>query len=80
VNDVVFAKKRGLAVDEMASSPWVYRQLRNFRAGIEGVISFLKRVFGLRRCTWKSARSFDSYVGASVVAANLLLLARHLIS
>lgn len=80
VKDVVFAKKRGLSVDEMASSPWVYRQLRNFRAGIEGVISFLKRVFGLRRCTWKSAPSFDSYVGASVVSANLLLLARHLIN
>ena len=80
VKDVVFAKKRGLSVDDMASSPWVYRQLRNFRAGIEGVISFLKRVFGLRRCTWKGAPSFASYIGASIVSANLLLLARHLIS
>jgi len=80
VQDVVFAKKRGLSVEEMASSPWVYRQLRNFRAGIEGVISFLKRVFGLRRCPWKGAFSFASYVGASIVSANLLLLARHLIS
>jgi IS5 family transposase len=78
--DVVFAKKRGLSVDEMASSPSVYRQLRNFRAGIEGVISFLKRVFGLRRCTWKGDLSFASYVGAAVVSANLLLLARHLMS
>ena len=76
--DVVFAKKRGLSVDDMASSTWVYRQLRNFRAGIEGMISFLKRAFGLSRCTWKGAESFASYVGASVVSANLLLLARHL--
>lgn len=80
VHDIVFAKKRGLSVEDMASSPWVYRQLRNFRAGIEGVISFLKRVFGLRRCPWKGACSFASYVGASIVSANLLLLARHLIS
>ena len=80
VQDVVFAKKGSLRVPEMASSTWVYRQLRNFRAGIEGVISFLKRVFGLDRCTWKGAASFASYVGASVVSANLLLLARHLMN
>ena len=80
VDDVVFAKKRGLSVDDMASSTWVYRQLRNFRAGIEGMISFLKRVFGLSRCTWKGVESFASYVGASVVSANLLLLARHLMT
>jgi IS5 family transposase len=80
LDDVVFAKRRGLSVEDMASSTWVYRQLRNFRAGIEGMISFLKRVFGLARCTWKGAESFASYVGASVVSANLLLLARHLMT
>lgn len=80
VQDVVFAKRRGLSVEEMASSTWVYRRLRNFRAGIEGIISFLKRVFGLGRCTWKGAASFASYVGASIVSANLLLLARHLMT
>jgi len=80
VQDVVFAKRRSLRVEDMASSPWVYRQLRNFRAGIEGMISFLKRVFGLSRCIWKGAGSFASYVGASVVSANLLLLARHLMA
>lgn len=80
LDDVVFAKKRGLSVEDMASSTWVYRQLRNFRAGIEGMISFLKRVFGLARCTWKGAESFASYVGASIVSANLLLLARHLMT
>lgn len=80
VQDVVFSKKRGLRVEDMASSTWVYRQLRNFRAGIEGMISFLKRVFGLGRCLWKGATSFASYVGASIVSANLLLLARHLMT
>ncbi|GMQ83248.1 MAG: ISNCY-like element ISRm17 family transposase [Rhodothermia bacterium] len=78
VVDVAFAKKRGLAVEEMATSRRVYRKLRDFRAGIEGIISFLKRVFGLGRCTWRSLPSFSSYVGASIVAANLLILARHL--
>jgi IS5 family transposase len=37
VKDAVFAKKRGLSVIEMAKSAWVYKMLRNFRAGIEAV-------------------------------------------
>ncbi len=77
VQDVVFCKGKGLAISEMAKSSWVYRRLRNFRAGIEGVISFLKRVFGLDRCTWRSRPSFHSYVWSSIVTCNLLVMARH---
>jgi IS5 family transposase len=55
----------------------VYRKLRDFRAGIEGMISFLKRAFGLSRCTWRGELSFASYVWSGVLAANLLTLARH---
>ncbi len=77
IAEISFAKKCGLAVEEMTSSVWIYRALRNFRAGIEGIISFLKRVFGLRRCTWRGEDSFASYVGASIISANLLILARH---
>jgi IS5 family transposase len=80
VKDVVFHKRRGLQVEEMAKSRWVYKKLRDFRAGIEGCISFLKRAFGLRRCTWRSLRSFKSYVWASIVSANLLTMARHLLA
>jgi len=76
VKDVAFHKKRGLTVDAMAASPWVYRKLRNFRAGIEAGISCLKRAYGLARCTWKSLAHFKAYVWASVVAHNLALLAR----
>ena len=77
VVDVCFSKSRGIAVTEMVKSNWVYRKLRNFRAGVEAGISFLKRCFGLTRCTWRSLESFGAYVWASVVAANLLTLARH---
>jgi IS5 family transposase len=80
VEDVAFSKKRGLTISEMTKSSWVYRRLRDFRAGIEGLISFLKRVFGLDRCTWRGAESFGAYLLASVVAANLLTLARHLLA
>ena len=77
VSDVCFAKRRGLAVLDMVKSSWVYRKLRAFRAGIESVISFLKRAFGLDRCIWKSAGGFVSYVRMGVLTANLLTLARH---
>jgi IS5 family transposase len=76
IKDVCFAKKRGLKEEDMCRSSWVYKRLRRFRAGIESGISWLKRCFGLTRCTWKSLRSFKSYVWASIVSANLLTLAR----
>ncbi len=77
VKDVAFSKRRGLKVLDMVKSSWVYRRLHNFRAGIEAGISFLKRCFGLRRCTWQGLASFQAYAWASVLAANLLTLARH---
>ena len=80
VKDVSFHKKRGLKIADMVKSTWVYKRLRNFRAGIEGMISFLKRGFGLRRCTWRGFASFKSYAWASVVTANLLVMARHLLA
>lgn len=76
VQDVAFHKKRGLAIEHMAKSPWVYRKLCNFRAGIEAGISCLKRAYGLGRCTWKGLAHFKAYVWSSVVAHNLALLAR----
>lgn len=76
VRDVAFSKGRGITVDEMAKSPRIYRALRNFRAGIEATISWLKRGLGLGRCEWRSFRSFKAYVWSSVLAANLLVIAR----
>ena len=76
IKDVCFAKKRGLKEADMCRSEYVYKKLRRFRAGIEAGISWLKRSFGLTRCTWKGLRSFKSYVLSSVVAANLLTMAR----
>jgi len=76
VKDAVFAKKRGLSVSDMAKSTWVYKKLRNFRAGIEAGISTLKRAFGLDRCTWSGWEGFKRYVLSSIVSYNLLVLAR----
>ncbi len=76
IKDVCFAKKRGLKETDMCRSEYVYHRLRRFRAGIESGISWLKRCMGLARCTWKGWQSFKSYVWSSIVAANLLTLAR----
>jgi IS5 family transposase len=77
VRDVAFSKSPGLEIGAMVKSSWVYKRLRDFRAGIEGNISFLKRIFGLDRCTWRSRASFQSYVWASILSFNLLVFARH---
>jgi len=79
VEDVAFSKSPGLTLGEMVRNSWVYKRLRDFRAGIEGNISFLKRIFGLDRCTWRSWTSFQSYVWGSILSFNLLVLARHLL-
>ncbi len=60
----------------MAGSRRTYGRLRNFRAGVEGKISWLKRDFGLDRCTWKGWRRFQAYVWSAILAANLSKLAR----
>ncbi len=79
VEDMAFHKKRGMEIHEMVRSAWVFRRLRNFHSGIEGVISTLKRAFQLSRCTWRGLDSFKSYVWASVTSFNLIVLARHLL-
>ena len=76
VKDMAFHKKRGLDVQEMVKSKRVYRKLRNFRAGIEAGISYLKRSFGLNRCNWKGLEHFKAYVWSAVVTHNLVTLAR----
>jgi IS5 family transposase len=76
VKDAVFAKRRSLSILDMAKSNWVYKKLRNFRAGIESGISALKRAFGLDRCTWSGWDGFKRYVWSNIVSYNLLVLAR----
>jgi IS5 family transposase len=76
VRDMAFHKKTGLRIEDMVRSRWVYRKLRNFRAGIEAGISCLKRAYGLGRCTWRGLDHFRAYVWSSVLAYNLTLLAR----
>ncbi len=55
---------------------FLFKLLQKFRAGCEGSISVLKRVFGLRRCLNEGLKSFASSIGSMVFCHNLVLLGR----
>jgi IS5 family transposase len=80
VEDIAFHRKSGIQISDMARSAWVFRRLRDFRSGIEGCISTLKRAFQMDRCTWRGLSSFHAYVWSSVTSFNLIVLARHLLT
>jgi IS5 family transposase len=50
--------------------------LRNFRAGIEGNISELKRAFGASNATWRGRDGFCAFVWSSAISYNLTRLVR----
>lgn len=76
IKDVCFSKAMGIEIEEMVKSRWVFEKLRNFRAGIESIISCLKRGYGLDRVTWKGVQGFGSYVHSTVASYNLVRLAK----
>jgi transposase, IS5 family len=52
-----------------------FKQGQRFRAGIEGRISVLRRGRGMRRCGLEGRERFEVFVGAAVLANNLLRIA-----
>ncbi len=77
VRDVCFPKKCNLEVTEMVKSSWVYEKLLKWRAGIEAVISFLKRCFGMKMANWHGFDGFKKSVRSSVATFNLITLSRY---
>ena len=77
--EACFSKPAGVPVEKMTSTPRVRRILKRFRAGIEATVSFLKRSFGLSRCTWQGLARFHAYAWCSTVAHNVVTLARALL-
>jgi IS5 family transposase len=55
-----------------------FREGQRFRAGVEGRISVLFRGRGMYRCRCEGPERFEVFVGAAVLANNLLAVARHL--
>jgi len=76
--EVVAIAKKGKRTQEQTERETdpAFRHAQRFRAGVEGTISFLKRVLGLSRCYGKGWEHYAATVGATVLAHNLLILAR----
>ena len=76
--EVVAINKKGKRTEEQTQREMdpAFRHAQRFRAGVEGTISFLKRVLGLFRCYNKGWQHYVATVGATVFAHNLLILAR----
>lgn len=68
----VFNKPAGLSLHDMGVKKKTFDALRDFRAGVEGNISELKRAFGLSKATWKGHAGFMAYVWSSVLSYNLI--------
>ena len=68
----VFNKPVGLSLHDMGVKKKTFNALRDFRAGVEGNISELKRAFGLSKATWKGHAGFMAYVWSSVLSCNLI--------
>ena len=74
---VSIAKKgRRTAEEKEREHDPLFRHGQRFRAGVEGTISFLKRILRLARCFNKGWNHFASTVGQTVFAHNLLILSR----
>jgi IS5 family transposase len=52
-----------------------FKKGQRFRAGIEGRISVLFRGRGMKRCLAEGREGFEIWVGAAVLANNLLKIA-----
>ena len=52
-----------------------FKKGQRFRAGIEGRISVLARGRGMKRCLAEGSQRFELWVGAAVLANNLMVIA-----
>lgn len=76
IQHVVFHKRVGISYLAMGVKKKTFERLRNFRAGVEGNISELKRAFGAGKSTWKGHDGFKAFVWSSVISYNLVRMAR----
>ncbi len=76
IERVAFHKKKGISLRDMGVQQKTLKKLKNFRAGIEGNISELKRAFGAGKALWKGEDGFMAFVWSSVISYNLTRLVR----
>jgi len=74
VKNIVFTKSKG-KLKNIVSSKRMETMLKNWRSGIEAIISNFKRGLDVHRCNWKGYQKFQSYILWSVITFNLIVIA-----
>jgi IS5 family transposase len=72
VKRTVFNKPAGMTCTAMGVKKKTFVMWKNFRAGVEGNISELKRAFGAGKAMWKQKDGFDAFVWSSTLCYNLI--------
>jgi IS5 family transposase len=73
IANIVFNKIRG-SMQNIANNQWVQNRLKKWRAGIEAVISNLKRGFQIRRCNWKGIAHYRQKIFWSIIGYNIRVM------
>ena len=76
VDRTVFNKRCGLGYHQMGVKKKTFDRLRDFRAGVEGNISELKRALGMNKAMWKGYDGFAAYVWSCALSYNLMRMIR----
>ena len=77
VEELTFCKNLNMPPESLCSSKRIHKLLRRFRAGIEGSISFLKRIFSFDRVMDRTEKTFHAALKLGAAACNLTILARY---
>jgi IS5 family transposase len=81
ITEVVLPKPGRKSVTRIAYEQQGWFQAgRNWRAGIEGRISGLKRQYGLDRCRYHGDTGMERWVGLGLIVHNLRVIAQHLVT
>lgn len=77
IRQISIPKKGNLRVHEKKRQrkKW-FKDLQKYRAGGEAKISWLKRCFGLDRCLYRGDHGFGRWVGAGILANNLIVMTK----
>jgi IS5 family transposase len=78
VKNIVFTKSNG-KLKNLVSSKRMETMLKNWRSGIEAIISNFKRGLDAHRCNWKGYQRFQSYILWSVITFNLIVIASNIL-
>jgi len=79
IKNIVFTKSNG-KLKNIVSSKRMETILKNWRSGIEAIISNLKRGLDARRCNWKGYQQFQSYLLWNVITFNLFIIASNILN